>query len=159
MEFIILIGVRISGSRSLVLKIDFYTFAHTGFIYWQMYFIFDRKITWMVFFLLIELGISVSRSLVLKINFYTFAHTAFIYWQIYFIFGRKISCMLFLLRMELGVSWVKVTSAKHRFLHFCPYSLHLLTDLFLIWLEDNLHGILPLDGVRGQFDHGHQCSK
>jgi hypothetical protein len=79
--------------RSLLLKIDFYTFSHTGFIYWQVYFIFDRKITCMVFLLLIELGITVSRSLVLKIYVNTFAHTAFIYWQIYFIFGRKISCM------------------------------------------------------------------
>jgi hypothetical protein len=67
--------------------------------------------------------------------------------------------MLFLLWMELGVSRVKVTSAKNRFLHFCPYNLYLLTDLFHIWLEDNLHGILPLGGVRGQFGQRHQCSK
>jgi hypothetical protein len=79
--------------------------------------------------------------------------------------------MLFLLWIELGVSLVKVTSAKNRILHFCPYSLYLLTDLFHVFslylltdlfhvcLEDNLHGSLPLDGVRGQFGQGHQCSK
>jgi hypothetical protein len=61
--------------------------------------------------------------------------------------------------MELVVSWVKVTSAKNRFLHFCSYSLYLLTGVFHIWLEDNLHGILPLDGVRGQFGQGNQWPK
>jgi hypothetical protein len=59
-------------------KNRFYTFAYTVLINWQMFFIFSRKSTCIVFFLLIEVGVSWSRSLVLNIDFYTFAYIEFI---------------------------------------------------------------------------------
>jgi hypothetical protein len=150
MVFILLIGVGISGSRSLVLKNRFLHFCP-----YRLYLLTDVFHIWYEYNLHGILPFDRVRDQCVKV---TSAKNRFLHFcpfslylltDIYFIFGWKITCMLFLLWMELGVSWVKVTSAQNRFLYFCTYSLYILTDLFHIWLEDYLHGILPLDEVRG----------
>jgi hypothetical protein len=134
-NFFVILTTRWSsvGLRSPVLKIEFYSLAHAVCIYWQMIFIFGRKITWMVFFLVIEMGVSGSRPPVLKIDFYTFARIAFIYWQMYFMSGRKITCMYSSFGWSKGsVGSMSPVLKQKIFLYFCLYSLYLLTGVFRI---------------------------
>jgi hypothetical protein len=58
-------------------------------------------------------------------------------------------CFL-LIEVDIIGSWSPMlTISLYTFAH-TPF-IYLFKNVFHIWLDDNLHGILPLDGVMGMF--------